>query len=61
MVSGILQERPHRASGDLAYHVLESMLAVRKSSEEDSPVRVKSDVLRPAPLLPGLPLGKIGD
>jgi predicted dehydrogenase len=61
MVSGILHGRPHRANGALAYHVLEAMLAVRQSSEQESAVHIKSDVVRPAPLLPGLPLGKIGD
>jgi predicted dehydrogenase len=61
MVSAIANDRPHRASGELAYHVLESMLAVQLASEQESPVQVKSTVLRPTPLFPGLPLGEIGD
>jgi predicted dehydrogenase len=61
MVSAIANDRPHRASGELAYHVLESMLAVQTASEQEAPVHVRSSAARPAPLRAGLPLGKIGD
>jgi predicted dehydrogenase len=61
MVSAIANDRPHRASGALAYHVLESMLAVQRASEQEAAVHIKSTVLRPAPLHAGLPLGEIGD
>jgi len=61
MASAIVNDRAHRASGDLAYHVLEAMQAVQLSSEQEAPVHLKSTVLRPAPLPPGLKPGEIGD
>jgi predicted dehydrogenase len=61
IASAVANDRPHRANGDLAYHVLESMLAVQLASEQEAPVHIKSTVLRPAPLKPGLPVGEIGD
>ncbi len=45
--------RPHRASGGLAYHVLDLMLAFEESSEQGSHIEITSLCERPAPL----PLG----
>ncbi len=36
MAHGILNGRPHRANGELAYHVLEAMHAFHDSSDEAS-------------------------
>ncbi len=46
--------RPHRASGSLAYHVLEVMCAFDKSSETGEHVVIKSTTERPEPLPHGL-------
>ena len=45
--------RPHRASGDLALHVLEVMEALERSSVEGRRIRVATICERPAPV----PLG----
>ena len=47
------QDRPHRASGEMALHVLEAMLAVQLSSWTDTQVRLQSSCERPTPLPPG--------
>jgi len=61
MASALLHKRPHRASGELACHVLEAMQAVQLASEREASVHLKSTMQRPAPLRAGLPLGEIGD
>ena len=50
MVRAIRNDRPHRVSGDLAYHVLEAMLAFDKSSQTAQHIRIESNVERPTPL-----------
>lgn len=55
MARGLLTGRSHRASGDLAYHVLDVMQAMLDTATQDSAVRVESTVERPAPLPAGLP------
>ena len=47
--------RPHRASGDLAYHVLEAMHAFHVASDTGTHYQMQSTVSRPAPLPAGLP------
>ena len=42
--------RPHRASGELAFHVLEVMEAFQTSSDEGRAVTIASRPERPAPL-----------
>jgi predicted dehydrogenase len=42
--------RPHRASGELAYHVLEIMDAILRSSADKRVVELTSTVQRPAPV-----------
>lgn len=54
MVSAIQSDRIHRANGDLAYHVLEVMLAFDASSESGEHVQIESTTERPAPLSSGL-------
>jgi len=59
MVTALAEGRPHRASGALAYHVLEVMLAFCKSSERGERVMIESRCERPAPLPLGLTDGEI--
>ena len=47
---GALHVPAHRASGELAYHVLEVMHAVETASREGSHVAIASTCARPAPL-----------
>ncbi len=54
MVAAIVEGRPHRASGDLAYHVLEVMLAFEKAFDSGSYVELTSTVERPALFPDGL-------
>ena len=46
----IQEGRPHRASGELALHVLETMLSFEKSSTEGRHVTLESSPTRPAPM-----------
>ncbi|MDF2982837.1 MAG: oxidoreductase, partial [Devosia sp.] len=50
MAHAILEGRPHRASGDLALHVLEVMEAFETASREHRAVEITTPVERPAPL-----------
>jgi len=59
MAKAIRAGRPHRASGDLAYHALEVMESYGKSSDSGQAVKLSSAPERPAPLAPGLPAGQI--
>lgn len=64
MAHAIRAKRPHRASGELAFHALEVMLAFDVSSTTGRHVDISSQPARPAPLgtelargyLPGQPL-----
>ncbi|PCN49760.1 oxidoreductase [Curtobacterium sp. 'Ferrero'] len=47
MAHAIATDRPHRASGDLAFHVLEVMEAVATAAREHTVVDVRSRVDRP--------------
>lgn len=55
MAYAIEENRPCRASGELAYHVLDAMHAFLESGERLAPVDLASSVDRPSPLPPGLP------
>ncbi|MEO6093794.1 MAG: Gfo/Idh/MocA family oxidoreductase [Novosphingobium sp.] len=50
MADAIAQGRPHRASGGLAFHVLEVIEAVRLSSELGRRIEIASRCERPAPI-----------
>lgn len=50
MAHAIIEGRPHRASGDLALHVLEVMEAFETASREHRVVEIATPVERPAPL-----------
>jgi predicted dehydrogenase len=51
--------RPHRASGELALHVLEVMLAVEQAAREGRTVTIESRPARPAMLPVELPQGAL--
>jgi predicted dehydrogenase len=57
MAYAIASGRKHRASGDLAYHVLDTMQSILESSREEKHIHLSSQVDRPAPLPLGLPAG----
>jgi predicted dehydrogenase len=50
MLYAAQENRAHRASGDLAYHVLEIMHRILESAKEERYVAVESRVVRPEPL-----------
>ncbi|WP_151733968.1 Gfo/Idh/MocA family protein ['Paenibacillus yunnanensis' Narsing Rao et al. 2020] len=54
MAYAIRKGRQHRASGELAYHVLEAMWALYDSADAQAFYRMKSTCSRPAPLPDGL-------
>jgi predicted dehydrogenase len=49
MAEALREGRAHRASGDLAFHVLETMHAIHEASREGRHVTLTSSVERPAP------------
>ena len=59
MAAAIVNNRPHRASGTLALHVLEAMEAFQISSDEGRRVKLETTVERPAAIAPGLGTGQI--
>jgi predicted dehydrogenase len=59
MAQAIRSGRPHRASGELAFHVLEVMEAVQRSSDEGRLVEVESRPARPAMLPTTLAKGEL--
>ena len=61
MAYGLRTGRPHRASGELAYHVLDLMHAFHDASTNGKHMKMKSTVKRPAPLPLGLLEGHLDD
>jgi predicted dehydrogenase len=59
MAKSIQLGRPHRASGDLAYHVLEVMEGIHVASRENHHVAITSTFIPPKNLPPGLPDGEL--
>lgn len=55
MAAGIELGYPHRANGDLAYHVLEAMTAFQEASETGRHYKMTSSCEKPAILPLGLP------
>jgi len=49
MAYAITYSRPHRASGELAYHALEVMTAFERASTSGRHIEIESQVNRPAP------------
>jgi predicted dehydrogenase len=54
MAQAILDNRPHRANGDLALHVLEVMEAFETASREGRTIAITTPVVRPEPLATSL-------
>ena len=59
MAQAIRSGRPHRASGELAFHVLEVMEAFQRSSDEGRAVTIASRPPRPAALPASLAVGEL--
>jgi predicted dehydrogenase len=59
MAYAIRTERAHRASGDLAYHVLEVLTSLERSGVEGRAVEIASRPARPTPLPLGLPAAEL--
>lgn len=55
LASAVATGRPHRASGELAHHVIEVLEAADRSGREGSHIAIGSTCERPAPLSPDLP------
>ena len=53
MARAIHEDRPHRASGDLAFHVLDAMLAFDEASDKGRRITLKTSADAPAPLTEG--------
>ena len=52
MARAMQEGRPHRASGALAYHVLDVMQSLHEAADTGKTLRIKSTCKRPAPLKP---------
>ncbi len=50
LARAIAEDRPERASGAVALHVLDVLLGIRDAAESGSAVTIESTVERPAPL-----------
>lgn len=59
MAAALQFGRPHRASGTMAYHVLDIMHAIHDAAQAGQHVRMQSTCARPAPLPLGLRDGQI--
>ncbi|MEI6084644.1 MAG: Gfo/Idh/MocA family oxidoreductase [Verrucomicrobiota bacterium] len=59
MAQGVATGRPHRASGELAFHVLDVMAAFEEASTTGKHININSTCERPAALPVGLALGEL--
>ena len=59
MATAIATDRPHRASGALAFHVLEVMEAFQTSADEGRRVKIQNRIERPAMMPAGRDTGQI--
>ena len=59
MAYALRSGRPHRASGELAFHVLDIMHAFHDASREGRHIMLESACAQPAPLPTGLEQGKL--
>lgn len=55
MAHALRSGRPHRANGDMAYHVLDLMHTIHDASREGQHIEMSSSCTRPAPMPLGLP------
>ena len=61
MAVAIRNGRPHRASGEMAYHVIDIVHALHEASNENRHIELESTCAQPAPLPLGLEDWKIDD
>lgn len=61
MACALRSGRPHRASGEMAYHVLDVMEAIEDASRGGKHIEIKSTCEKPAPLPAGLPAGRLDE
>lgn len=61
MAYALRSGRPHRASGELAYHVLDIMHAFLDASDQGRHIEIESTCRKPAPLPTGLEQGKVDE
>lgn len=59
MAEAIRQGRPHRCSGELAFHVLEAMCALVESGRTGASITLKSSCERPAAFREGMMPGEL--
>ena len=59
MANALRAGRPNRASGELAYHVLDTMHAFEDASVKGKHIELKSTCARPAALPTGLAKGQM--
>ncbi|MCL6511998.1 MAG: Gfo/Idh/MocA family oxidoreductase [Anaerolineae bacterium] len=59
MAAALQSGRPHRAGGELTYHVLDIMHAIHEASLADKHIELQSRCERPAPLPPDLREGTV--
>jgi hypothetical protein len=59
LAHALAADRPHRASGDLAYHVLDIMHALVESAQSGSHLQIESRCDRPSKLPLGLHAGEL--
>jgi predicted dehydrogenase len=50
MATALRSGQPHRANGDLTYHVLEAMHAFHTAADQERTIHLDSHITRPAPL-----------
>ncbi len=60
MAAAIIADRPHRASGAMAMHVLDLMIAFHESSAAGRHVELGSSMQRPAAFPAGMQAGSLG-
>ncbi len=61
MAQAIRSGRAHRASGEMAFHVLDVMVAFHEASEAGQHILLTSSCSRPSPLPTGLAEGKLDE
>lgn len=59
MAAALRLGRPHRANGELAYHVLDLMHAFHDAAEEERHIEIESGCERPSPMPRMLEFGKV--
>ena len=61
MAHALRSGRPHRANGDMAFHVLDIMHTIHDASREGRHIKLESVCERPAPMPVGLPHSLLDD